>query len=640
MNDNSEAAPRRTIAETALGLLLTLIAVVWALDLPQAAGWSLYNEQIWTAGLAAALPLAFLVTASRRRNGRGAAIHDIVMAALSFALLGYLTVRYPVVSSAYPMATTEGVVVCGLILLLVLEAARRCAGKAFLIILLVFVAYALLGNALPGVFQARPISPERLAVYLGVDTNGVIGKSLEVAVEVVVPFILFGQILLRGGGADFFNDLSLALFGKSRGGSGKIAVVSSLMFGFVSGSAVANVVAGGVITIPLMKRSGMSPHQAAAVEAVSSTGGQLVPPVMGASAFLMAEFLGITYAEVALAAIAPSLLFYLALYVWCDFAAGRQGLKLIDPSELPRARDVMRDGWYFPLPFLLIFLALFWWNWSPQKAALLACAVLYVFAVTVGYRGKRMSRRDFAWTLTSTGPACIEVVVICAAAGIAIGVLQLSGLSFALTLYLIQLASSHVLLLLGMTAAIGIVLGMGMPTVAVYVLLAALIGPAMVAAKLEPVAAHMFLLYYGMLSMITPPVALASFTAASIAKADFWRTGWEGMRIGWICFVIPFVFVFQPSTLFRGDWRIGLAELAFASFGVVLGTAAIVGWMRRPLSWAWRALAVLAALCLFLPLEVFGSSLALNLIGAGLGAAVIYFDWRQNAAVPGSIPRR
>jgi TRAP transporter 4TM/12TM fusion protein len=621
-------APAERLAEATLGLSLTFIAVAWALDLPQAFGWTLYNEQIWSAGLALTLSLAFLVTSRGRRTRGWASPHDIGLALLSFALLAYIAADYPSFSTRYSIASLEGILVCGVYVMLLLEATRRCAGTALLVILLAFVAYALLGHALPGVLQSRPITPERLVLYLGIDTNAVIGKSLEVAVEVVVPFILFGQILLRGGGADFFNDLSLALFGRSRGGGGKIAVVSSLAFGFVSGSAVANVVSGGVVTIPLMMRQGMAGHQAAAVEAVASTGGQLVPPVMGASAFLMAEYLAIPYREVALAAVAPSLLFYLALYFWCDFAAGRQGLKPIDPRDLPRARDVLVAGWYFPVPFVLIFVALFWWSWPAQKAALLSCAALYLFAATLGYRGRRMTRRDIGWALTSTGPACIEVIVICAAAGIVIGVLNFTGLSFRLTLYLSQLASAHVLLLLAMTAVIGIVLGMGMPTVAVYVLLASLIGPAMIKAELDPVAAHMFLLYYGMLSMITPPVALASFTAASIARADFWRTGWEGVKIGWICFVIPFVFVFQPSTLFRGDWRIGLAELAFAVFGVVLGTAAVVGWMKNRLAPAWRGLAALAALGLFLPLDVFGSSLALNLAGAALGAVVVYADRR------------
>ena len=383
------------------------------------------------------------------------------------------------------------------------------------------------------------------------------------------------------------------------------------------------------MTIPMMVRSGMRPHQAAAMEAVSSTGGQLMPPVMGASAFLMAEYLGVAYRDIALAAIAPALLFYLALYMWCDFAAGRDRLLIVDAARIPRARDVLKAGWYLPLPFGALFAALLWLNWSAQLAALLACAILYVCSVVFGYRGRRMSLRDMGWTISSTGGAVLEVLVICAGAGFIIGALHISGLNFKLTLQLGHLAATNVLLLLVVTAAIGMVLGLGLPTVAVYVLLASLIGPAMTKAGLEPIAAHMFLLYFGMLSMITPPVALASFAAASIAKTDFWKTGWESMRIGWIAYVVPFVFVFQPAMLLRGDPWLGLFEFVTTALGVVLGTAAVVGYARGPLSPAWRLAAAAIALLLFLPAERVLLGWALNIAGLTLGAAALAFEARR-----------
>ncbi len=617
--------------ETALGALITLVAVGWALDVPRWLKWALFTEQFLAAVLALALPLAFLTaSAARKRTGQRSGL-DIALATVSAGLAAYVALRYPELQTEYMDRPWHGVALSTLLLALVLEAVRRCCGAALFIILLVFIAYALLGSALPGLLRAQPVQPERLALYLALDATALIGASLLVAAEIVIPFILMGQILNRGGGADFFNDLSLALFGRTRGGGGKIAVVSSLLFGFVSGSAVANVVSGGIVTIPLMMRAGMRPHQAAAVEAVSSTGGQLVPPVMGAAAFLMAEYLAVPYRTVALAAVAPSLLFYLALYVWCDFAAGRDRLARIDAKDLPRTRDVLLAGWHFPLPFAALFVALFWWNWSAQLSALLGCAILYATAMAFGYRGRRLDWRGALWTVTSTGTACLEVIMICAAAGLVIGILNLTGLAFGLTLYLGQLASASVLTLLLMTAVIGMVLGMGMPTTSVYVLLATLLGPALVKAGLDPVAAHMFLLYFGMLSMITPPVALASFAAASIAKADFWKTGWEGVKIGWICYVIPFVFVFQPSVMFRGTWWQGLFELACAAFGVMLGTAALIGWMRGRLPPVLRLVAVTAALSLFLPLDLFGESWMLNAIGVALGAAVVLADRRAAA---------
>lgn len=640
-------APAQRWIEAALGTALTLVAVAWALDLPQRLNWALFTEQFLAGILALVLPLAFLATAPRRKRAGAAGGWDIALAAIAALAAGYVAVRYPEMQTRLVYRPWDGVALGGLLILLVLEAVRRCCGLALLLILFAFIVYALLGHFLPGILAARPVQWDRLAVYLAMDTNALIGTPLLVAAEVVIPFILMGQILNRGGGAEFFNDIALAAAGRSRGGGGKIAVVSSLLFGFVSGSAVANVVSGGILTIPLMMKSGMRPDRAAAVEAVSSTGGQLVPPVMGAAAFLMAEFLAVPYRDVALAALAPSLLFYLALYVWCDFAAGRDGLKLVDASQIPRARDVLRSGWHYALPFVALFVALFWWNWSAQLAALFGCAILYVTCTVFGYRGRRMKLRDIGWTIASTGGSVLEVIVICAGAGLVIGVLNVTSLAFGLTLYLGQLAEANIVVLLLVTAAISIVLGMGMPTVAVYVLLAALIAPAMVKAGLDPMAAHMFLLYFGMLSMITPPVALASFAAASIAKADFWSTGWQGVKIGWIAYVVPFVFVFQPSVLFRGNVWTGLWEIATACFGVVLGTAAIVGHAKSPLAWPWRLAAAAAALLLFLPAEAIPGAtgfalgiddlrlpggMLLNLLGVAFGAAILLRDSRRSAA--------
>jgi TRAP transporter 4TM/12TM fusion protein len=611
-----------------------LIAAGWAIDLPQRIGWALFTEQFLAAVLGLVLPLAFIVFSTRRKRRGAAGWWDVTLALAGALAAGYVAVRYPHLQHRLVYLPWDGLVLGSALTLLVLEAVRRCCGTALLIVTAAFIVYALVGHLLPGLLGSKYVRWERLVVYLSMDTNALIGTSLLVAAEVVIPYILMGQILLRGGGADFFNEIALALAGRSRGGSGKIAVVSSALFGMVSGSAVANVVSGGIVTIPMMVKSGMKPYRAAAVEAVSSTGGQLLPPVMGAAAFLMAEYLAVPYREVALAALAPTLLFYLALFVWCDYSAGRDGLRLVDASEIPRARAVLRAGWYLPLPFLALFAALFWLNWQAQEAAMLACGVLYVCSIVFGYRGRRMTLRDIAWTISSTGAAVLEVIVICAGAGLIIGVLNLTGFAFQLTLVLGQIASANIVVLLLVTAVIGIVLGLGLPTVAVYVLLASLIGPAMTKSGLEPVAAHMFLLYFGMLSMITPPVALASFAAASIAKSDFWQTGWEGMRIGWIAYVVPFVFVFQPSMLLRGDAWIGLFEFSTAVVGVILGTAALVGWAKAPLSWRERLGAAILAALLFLPAERIGGGWYINGMGLAVGVAAIAFEARRARALP------
>jgi TRAP transporter 4TM/12TM fusion protein len=625
-------APPRPVQrwfEAGLGATLTLIAGAWAIDLPQRIGWALFTEQFLAAVLALTLPLAFIVFSPRRRRTGAAGWWDVTLAVVGALAAGYVMVRYPDLQGRLVYLPLEGLVLGSVLILLVLEGVRRCCGIAMLIVTLAFIVYALIGHLLPGLLGSKYVRWERLVVYLAMDTNALIGQSLLVAAEVVIPYILMGQILLRGGGADFFNDIALALAGRSRGGSGKIAVVSSAMFGMVSGSAVANVVSGGIVTIPMMVKSGMKPHSAAAMEAVSSTGGQLMPPVMGAAAFLMAEYLSVPYRDVALAAIAPALLFYLALFMWCDYSAGRDKLLLVDASQIPRARDVLKAGWYLPIPFLALFVALFWLNWQAQEAAMLACGILYVCAFVFGYRGRRLTIRDAAWTISSTGAAVLEVIVICAGAGLIIGVLNLTGFAFQLTLVLGQIASANIVILLLVTAGIGMVLGLGLPTVAVYVLLASLIGPAMTKSGLEPVASHMFLLYFGMLSMITPPVALASFAAASIAKTDFWKTGWEGMRIGWIAYVVPFVFAFQPSMLFRGNIWLGLFEFATSAVGVILGTGALVGWAKGPLSATERLVAVVLAALLFLPAEYIGGGWYINGAALALGIAAIWLEARR-----------
>ncbi|WP_150122062.1 TRAP transporter permease, partial [Sulfitobacter sp. HI0129] len=536
----------------------------------------------------------------------------------------YIAVRYPDIVNELVYKPLDGLIISVILMVLTIEAVRRLTGWGLTAIVILFILYALVGHLLP-FGMTRQTLWDRLAIYIVMDTNGLLGLPLMVSSVTVFAFIIMGQLLLRSGGGAFFNDLALSLVGRRRGGAAKIAVVSSFFFGSVSGSAVANVAASGVVTLPLMRRAGYQPKMAAAVEALASTGGQLAPPIMGAAAFLMAEFLQISYGTVVLAAIVPSALYYLSIYFYVDNHAAKTGLQMPEDVEIRPLGKILREGWQFLAPFALLIYALFGLNWRPELAACASALLLAVFAIVLPYRGQRSPMLDLLRAIPESGKGMIEIVVISAAAGMVIGVLNISGLSFSLTLALVQMAKGSLILLLIVAALVSLVLGMGMPTVGVYVLLASLIGPALVQAGVNPIAAHMFLLYFGMLSMITPPVALASFTAATIAGSRPMETGFAAVRMGWVSYLIPFVMVLDPGLVMVGSWfeivRTGLSALV----GVWFMNGAIYGFLRRPLVRWERAVLVVAAVVAIVPMHVVvGVDYVPNLVALIVGFATVF----------------
>jgi TRAP transporter 4TM/12TM fusion protein len=491
------------------------------------------------------------------------------------------------------------------------------------VVLLVFIAYGFFGHLIPGDFQGRRVSPEGLLLYLSLDVNGVFGSVFGVAATVVVTFLFFGALLNRCGGADFFTDIAIALFGRSRGGSAKIAVASSLLFGTISGNAVANVVVGGIVTIPMMKKAGYKPHDAAAIEAVASTGGQLMPPVMGAAAFIMAELLGRPYSEIALAAAIPALLYYAALYIQSDLEAGKSGIAAVPAAEIPAARMVLAEGWHFLVPLVVLIVGLFWLNQTPEMAALYSSLSLVACGLAKPYRGKRMRVTDVYEALIETGRTSLDILMIAAAAGFIIGILNVTGLSFALTIALIHLGGGNAVVLLILAAAIAIILGMGMPTVGVYVLLAALVAPALTEVGIPALAAHLFVLYFGMMSMTTPPVAVAAYAAASIGQADFMRTGWAGVRFGWSAYIVPFLFVWSPTLLMQGSALDVTLAFVTAVMGIYLVSVGMVGYLVRPIGPVVRIAFVVAGLALMVPARAFEGAIWTDVAGFILGAALV-----------------
>ncbi|KAB2853983.1 MAG: TRAP transporter fused permease subunit, partial [Bauldia sp.] len=343
---------------------------------------------------------------------------------------------------------------------------------------------------------------------------------------------LFGQLLLHSGGSNFFNDIALATMGRYRGGAAKISVVASGMFGSISGIVVSNILATGVVTIPLMKKTGYPPHLAAAVEATASTGGQLMPPVMGVVAFVMADFLQISYGAVVVAALVPSLLYYIALFIQADLEAARLGIRRVEESQIPRIWGVLATGWIFVLPFAVLIYTLFALNKEAEEAAMYAAGTVFVLGVVLGYRGRRMPLRTLWRSIVETGNATVDIIMISAAAGFIIGILQVTGLGSAVTNFLVKLGGTNIVALLVIAAFLCIVLGMGMPTLAVYAMLATLVAPSLVDLGITPLAAHMFILDLGMMSFVTPPVAIGAYFAASLAGAEPLKTGFAATRFG------------------------------------------------------------------------------------------------------------
>ncbi|HZD89280.1 MAG TPA: TRAP transporter fused permease subunit [Pseudolabrys sp.] len=615
------------------GVLFVMLSIAWTFQVPSRLGISVYKEQFLLLCLGLAGAIVYLTYRYDRRKDGAPPLYDWVLAAVTFGLMAYIAWYYAwfLDNAAYtpPLMLVLGVAV----ILLVMEGLRRATGWVLFSIVVVFIIYGLLAHLVPAPLTGTYTPPDELALYLAFDTNALIGIPLGVATTVVVIFIFMGQVLFNTGGGEFVTDIAMATMGHRRGGAAKISVLASGLFGTISGSAISNATTVGVVTIPLMQRSGYSAVDAGAIEANASTGGQFMPPVMGAAAFLMAEFLEIPYSDVVVAAVIPALLYYFAIFVQVDLVAARDRIRFI-ADDLPRARHVLRAGWHFIVPFVVLIYALFEMAAEAEVAALYAAATIVVLGTLRAYKGQRMTLRRLAASFWGAGIATTELVMIVAAAGFVIGVLNKSGGGFALTLALVKMGGGNLYVLLVIAAVICIVLGMGMPTTGVYVLLAALVAPSLVQAGVDKLSAHMFILYFGMMSMITPPIALAAFAAASISRADPMKTGFVAMRMGWVAYVIPFMFVLSPTLLGVGaPWKIGL-NATTAVVGVYVVSVAMTGFFARPLGPLPRVLLGVAGLAALFPDTAIGMDGIIDTAGMVLAIAVLGREWLATRGPP------
>jgi TRAP transporter 4TM/12TM fusion protein len=606
--------------------ILVTVVIFWVLDVPRRVfGAGIYLEQVLTVSLGLTLALAFIAETGRERHWS-----DWIAVATSIILCGYIAARYEALTLESADLPLDGLIVSAILVLLVLEGSRRTSGWGFVGIILAMAVYIYISPHLPGDFQTRYVSPERLTIYLGLDINGAIGSILQVAVIIVIPFTILGQVLARTGGVDFFSDLSMAAMGNFRGGAAKIAVFGSALFGMISGSAVANVLAVGIVTIPMMVKSGFTPYRAAAIESVGSTGGQVMPPVMGASAFIMAEFLQVPYSAVCFAAIIPGILFYSCLFFFVDLEAAKQGIGAAKVDDAPKFIDVLKDGWPFLLPIIFLVTALMYPEVSqltPEKVAVVTTGLVMILSTFFGYRGRKTTVLQMLKAISDTGRVSLDIILIGAAAGIMVGIMSISGLAFSMTIQLLALSGDNIFALLLLIAVLAFVLGIGLPTVSVYILTATLLAPALVKLGVTPMAAHMFVMYNGILSMITPPVAFAAYAAANIARTDGWTTGWLACLVGWSTFVLPFLFVLTPSLLMDGTWTEILFNFSRVMYGIYLGTAVGVGFALMPLGMVSRIIYGALSLAVVLPPETFKGAIYVNFVGITASAALLAADW-------------
>lgn len=486
-----------------------------------------------------------------------------------------------------------------LLIIAIFEACRRKMGNPLVIITLVFVAYAFLGKYIPGFLNQPGMTLKKFTSLVYLTTDGIFGSPLYASASYVVLFVLLGAIMSVSGIGDYMTNLATSLFGHMRGGPAKVAVVASGFFGSISGSPTANVIGTGTFTIPMMKKNGFEPEFAAAVEATASTGGAIMPPIMGSTAFIMAEMLGIPYTAVAKAALIPAILYFLAVLFGVDIYAAKHGLKGIPRSQLPKVRSMLKQIYMLaPLIFLIFCMAVF--NMTIVRSGLLTIIVTLVL-VEINPK-TRMTKEQWLQIPVQTVKSAVSVGIACAMAGIISGVIMGSGLGYRISSILTSVAGTSMLLLLVLTMVVSLIMGMGVPTTAAYLVLASLVAPTMIQLGIPPLAAHMFIFYFGCISSITPPVALAAYAGAGLAGCDPNKTGYKAFRLAFCSFLMPYLFVYNPVLLMEGGVLDILWSLITALIGAYLLASGFEGFFFRwSLKWFERPLMILGAVMLIVP---------------------------------------
>lgn len=574
------------------------------------AAWVIYKTT-WSTGdlfamtisfLSAMLALLFLLhgpTADARATRPSVA--DFILVGASIATGVYFSLNSTAIINRISLLdpfSTYDIIFGTTLFLLTVEATRRTIGPSLTLVVLVFVAYDLFGNFLPGALGHGGIGYEHFLDLMVFTTDGVFGVPLRVAATYVFLFVLFGTFLTRCGGGEFFFNFAAALTGRKVGGPAKVAVISSGLYGTISGSPTSDVVVTGSVTIPMMQRLGYSAALAGGVEITASTAGGLLPPVMGSAAFIMAEYTGISYRDIALAATIPSLLYFLGVYTQVHLRSLRLGLMGMDEKDIPRLGPTLRQGLPFFVPLTVLVVALLM-GYSPTLVAVFG--TLSVIAISYVDKKTRLGVKDIYEVLAETTLLTIGVTAACAAAGLVIGGLTMTGLVIKFSSLITMLTESNLFLSLLIGGAFTILLGMGMPTPSVYILAAVLVGPMLVNLGVAVMAAHMFLLYYACMSAITPPVAVAAYAASAIARANPLDIAMAAVRLSIVTFVVPFAFVYSQGIVLIGSLSDILLDTISATVGAIVLAAAVEGYFKGQIAWWGRLLLAIAACCFFVP---------------------------------------
>ena len=541
----------------------------------------------------------FILKAKTRKTWKTAVA--IVLSLLIMASMAYIDLNSaPLSGDRQGLYLTSDYIAGAILIICVLVATWLEYGLALSCVVGAFILYLVFGQHLPESIAHPALSLRRMISSLSLYTEGILGTALGAIVSTVSAVLVFAGFLEVSGASKVFMDLTIQLFGRFTGGAAKIAVVSSSLFGTISGSAAANVAGTGIITIPLMKKTGFEDHYAGAVEASASSGGQIMPPIMGAAAFIIAEMLGKPYAQVMKAAIIPAIVFYLSIFMSVHLYAKRNGIRGVekDPNLLPVKELLIRSG-YLLIPLILLFLLVAVFNKSAPWSAMMSTLALIVLSWL--RKDTRITPKKFLQALIFSGKQIIPISIVCAAAGLIVGIFNVTGLGITLSSSIVRLAGNNLFLLCLLAAVSSLILGMGMPTVACYLLLAALVAPAMIRSGVLPVAAHMFVFYFGIISAITPPVAIASFVAAGIAKTKPMKVGFTSCWIALPVFLIPFVFVFNPALLLEGDMISVLQVCLTTMAGALLCSIGTQGYIFSPLTVPERAIALGCAAAMLIP---------------------------------------
>ena len=582
--------------------IVAALAITFSIFQLYTATFGILDAQLQRAvHLGFGLALAYLLYPFRRAWTRDSFVHpiDALFAILGAAAPAYIVIQYRELVTRAGSATTTDIVVGGIGILLVIEAARRVVGLPMVTVVLFFLAYAFLGPYMPGVLAHRGLSLEQLISHLYYTTEGIFGIPLGVSSTFIFLFILFGAYLESTGLGKFFIDLANAVAGWASGGPAKVAVLSSGLMGTVSGSSVANVVGTGSLTIPMMKKLGYNANFAGAVEAAASTGGQLMPPVMGAAAFLMAEFVGVSYIEVVKAAAIPALLYFTGVWLGVHFEAKRKKLKGIPRAELPNPLTLLKERGHLAIP-LIVIVYLLVSGYTPMRAALVAIVLSIICAML--RRSTRMKPIEIVYGLERGAKAVLGVLIACAAAGIIIGVVTKTGVGLRLASGLIEFAGGMLLPAMFFTMITAIVLGMGVPTTANYVITSTIAAPALVQLGVPVLAAHMFVFYFGIIADVTPPVALAAYAGAGISGGNALKTGVHASKLAIAAFIIPYIFVLSPVILMVDATPLTLIVATLSALlGMIAVSSALCGFLADHCRLYERVLLIVAGLLMIKP---------------------------------------